>query len=323
MPSSVRPLVLGALVGYAIAVAVAAMTPNVLPAAASHYVAAIVIALTLTVLALVPEGRLLWREPLLFVPTGWALGVTELLVLLPAPVRTPTVFNTDALLQLRGGGPLPSLWVIATGLVIVIVWLLHAAWLTPVVLAVARGQGAAAALGPAFRAAPAHLIRVTQACLVGNLPLLALLPMLLIAGVMGPLGIIVVLLPMLVGTTLWNLLTAPLLLQVFDAPARHRPGFRRMLAAAWGAPGRWRGLVCMQLALAGIVVVLPWRWSVNWRWLGAYGGENAWYEIASDRGGPSPVLEIVLACTACAMAIVVKLRIARTLPAAGGSEPRG
>lgn len=132
-----------------------------------------------------------------------------------------------------------------------------------------------------------------------------------------------------VGSVLWNLATAALLVVALDRGLRFWPAFRRGVRVSWRAKRRWWKPVLIQMILLGWVTYLSvsysethgsghvtqhtsTNWSVNGFWTGGYENECRWYgKLLETLNAPKlAAVATALGLIFGVLAIAVKLRIA-------------
>lgn len=281
--------------------------PRLLP----FLVGVVELALTVLLVVAIPESRVLLQQPCLLVPPSCALGVETLV--------TTSLGFVDGAATDASSREIPVLTATTlSGCVsfvcTLLIWSLHAAWLTPMIVRVVRGERAADVLLPTLRAAPSLLGRAFAMLAYGWMPLVLLvLPMFgaLPLGPLAPLVILVALILIPIGTPLWNLFTATLLVRALDPRRENWRGVRLVLTSAWQGRRAWLGVLFAQLGLQGLVVILPWQIKVHGFWVGGYDASYHWYSVASASCGEWHPLAAALGFAGVALAIAIKLRIAR------------
>lgn len=260
---------------------------------------------------LVPESRLLARQWRALVPfaSGWlvALGLASAGVHL-------AVFGK--------AWPLPTA-LMATGLQLsllaVLIMLLEvfvAAWVTPLLARVAAGERAADHLWSCFREAPAWMPRMFGGLLVGHaLPVGGVL---LVAGgvangvLTGGNGMALLVAFGVIVCPLWSVLTGSLLFELLDRDQSFGIAVQNAVRFGREQGIHWWRLVIAQAVLAGALVVLPERVWVHAMWFGGYGVTNHWFEDAQKlQAMPlASVFGAVLFVATVVTVATIKLRIA-------------
>jgi hypothetical protein len=280
------------------------------PTAEAMVVGVVMFVLTLLFCVVMPERRVLLEQPCLFVPTGCALGSQALI---GAPywamiatgeawwghLATGTALTDAFCAQLAGS---------------LLVWTLHAAWLTPMIVRVVRGERAADVLVPSLRGAPALLWRTFGLLVFACAPLLLFVPFL--APGASAHAVIAMMLVLFVATPLWNGLTATLLLRALDPVRKDWLGVASAMVLSWRQRRGWQGVLFAQLTLLGFVVILPSQIKVQMLWFGSYEADNRWYAVAARDGRGWPGFGALLELAGIVLAIAIKLRIARCIETA-------
>lgn len=270
----------------------------------------IALAATLTLWWRMPESRELLRHRQLALPflatwlVEWGIGaLAAASVWLQEPL-VPTMNAT--------GFGLPGL-----ALVLLVAGLLEAAWVSPLLLQVARRESLAGALRPAFRQAPGHCLRMAAALVLGNALLLPLAAIYVGAAsslpseAATPLGAFFA-----IGLgSLWSALSGS---WVFEVLARGTPlatALRRGIRLGFLSLSNWLPLVFWQSIVVGLVVVLPSGTTCSFRWLGGYCRGSEWL---GDDSSHVPwilfvLLELALTVATLLLALSIKLRIAGSI----------
>lgn len=260
---------------------------------------------------LVPESRLVARQWRVLVP--FASGWLAALLLAGAGVHLALLSHSPRL-------PMPLL---ATGIqlsllaiLVMLVEVFVAAWVTPLLARVAAGERAADHLWSCFREAPSWMPRMFGGLLVGHaLPVGGVL--LVAGGVANGVfhdgnGMVLVVAFALIVCPLWSVVTGSLLFELLDreqsfgVAVQNAVHFGRTQGIHW-----WR-LVVAQAVLAGALVVLPERVWVHAMWLGGYSVTNHWFDDAQKlQAMPlAGVFGAVLFVASVVTVATIKLRIA-------------
>lgn len=270
----------------------------------------IALAVTLALWWRMPESRELLRHRQLALPfvamwlVEWMVGaLAAASVWLQEPIG-PRMTATGFVLS-------------GLALVLLVAGLLEAAWVSPLLLQVARGQSLAGALRPALRQAPGHCLRMAVALVLGTVPLLPLAAMYRAAAsslpieAATPIGAFFA-----VGLgSLWSALSGSWVFEVLD---RGRPlvtALRRGIRLGFLNLSNWLPLVFWQSIVVGLVVVLPGATTCEFRWLGGYSRGSDWLgDSASEL--PSillALLDLALTVATLLLALSIKLRIAASV----------
>lgn len=260
---------------------------------------------------LVPESRLVARQWRVLVPfaSGWLAAI----VLAGAGVH----------LALLGHSPRLPMPLMATGIqlsllaiLILLIEVFVAAWVTPLLARVAAGERAADHLWSCFRAAPSQMPRMFGGLLVGHaLPVGGVL---LVAGgvangvltdgngmaLLVAFGVIV--------CPLWSVVTGSLLFELLDRDQSFGTALQNAVRFGREQGIHWWRLVIAQAVLAGALVVLPERVWVHAMWFGGYGVTNHWFEDAQKlQAMPlAGVFGVLLYIATVVTVATIKLRIA-------------
>lgn len=269
----------------------------------------IALAATLTVWWRMPESRELLRHRHLALPfvatwlVEWVVGaLAAASVWLQEPL-VPTLTAT--------GFGLSGL-----ALVLLVAALLEAAWVSPLLLQVARGESLAGALRPALRQAPGHCLRMAAALVLGNAAMLPLAALFLGAASS---------LPIEAATTigaffaiglgsLWSALSGS---WVFEVLAHGTPlvaALRRGIRLGFLSLSSWLPLVFCQAIVVGQVVVSPANTTCSFRWLGGYCRGSGW--LGDSSSVPwilFALLQLALTVATLLLALSIKLRIAASV----------
>lgn len=256
-----------------------------------------------------PEGKLALRQWRLFVPlvVGWAAATV--LALLGAHAA---FFTAGPQLPLL---PSPLVGNVSLSMaLLVVIEVFVMAWATPLLQKVAAGERAVDHLLPGLRQAPALLPRMFVAWLLGrSVPLLALAGVLHVCG--GEIGLVCAVVVVLGLAPLWSTLTGPLVFELLDRRRSIGEVLHRSLQIGRRDGIHWGGLVFLQAALAGALVVWPEHLSVHANWYGGYAIGSHWVEQLQPKTaspGHLALATIVSGCTAW-FVLAIKLRIAGVL----------
>jgi len=261
--------------------------------------------------SLVPESRLVLRQWRVLVPfvSGW------LVALALAGVGLHLAFVGKALplppALMMGGLQLSLLAVL-----IVVLEVFVAAWVTPLILRVAAGERVADALWSCMAGAPALMPRMFAALFVGYaVPVGGV--MLVVEAIRNDMVPMSYALPLVTGVAvivcpLWSVLTGSLVFEAVDRQQSFRAAVQKALRFGRDHGVHWWRLVVAQAVLAGIVVVLPERFFTHAMWFGGYGATNHWFEDAQN---VQPMLlaglpRAVLFVGTMVLATTIKLRVA-------------
>ena len=260
---------------------------------------------------LVPESRLVARQWRVLVP--FASGWLAALVLAGAGVH----------LALLGHSPRLPMPLTATGIqlsllaiLILLIEVFVAAWVTPLLARVAAGERAADHLWSCFRGAPAWMPRMFGGLLVGHaLPVGGVL--LVAGGVANGVfndgnGMALVVAFALIVCPLWSVVTGSLLFELLDRDQSFGGALQNAVRFGRDQGIHWWRLVVAQAVLAGALVVLPNRVWVHAMWLGGYSVTNHWFDDAQKlQAMPlAPVFGAVLFVASVVTVATIKLRIA-------------
>lgn len=260
---------------------------------------------------LVPESRLVLRQWRVLVPfaTGW------LVALVLAGAGLHLAFVGKAL-------PLPSVLMMAglqvslLAVLIVVLEVFVAAWVTPLILRVAAGERAADALWSCMAGAPALMLRMFAALVVGYaVPVGGVV--LVVEAVRNDMVPMSYALPLVTGVAviacpLWSVLTGSLVFEAVDRQQSFGAAVQKALRFGREHGLHWWRLVVLQGLLAGVVVVLPERFFAHARWFGGYGATNHWFEDAQQvQAMPlAGVFGAVLFVGTMVLSTTIKMRVA-------------
>jgi hypothetical protein len=205
---------------------------------------------------------------------------------------------------------------------------LYASWATLLVLRAAGGEPASPVAE--FPEAVRRFPRVLALCFTGWAALLVPL------GLLGPVLPMALLVPLILGGTLWwNFFTAGLLPFGIDPGVRFGEALGRGTLLSWARRRLWWKPLLAQMVLLGIFVLaegtawnaegylLTTKWSVNALWTGGYAAESRWldgFEAVLGAAFPSAAV-LALALLLGALALAVKVEVARGMRGAG--DPGG
>lgn len=262
---------------------------------------------TIGITLLTPESRLVLRQWRVFVPlvAGWA--VATLLVLLGAHVA---FLGKGPALPLMTGPKAQH--VTALALLLLALEAFVMAWVTPLLQRVAAGERAADHLMPCLRKVSLLLPRMLLALLIGHaVPTLAMA--FVLESTAG--GLVAAVVVVLVLAPLWSVLTSSLVFELLDRRTTVVAALQRSLRRAAQDGVLWGGLVFLQAALAGALVVLPEHLSLHANWYGGYPVANHWIEQLrriAPTGFDLGIATVVVAATAW-FVLAIKLRVAGVL----------
>jgi hypothetical protein len=260
---------------------------------------------------LVPESRLVARQWRVLVP--FASGWLAALLLAGAGVHLALLSHSPRL-------PMPLL---ATGLqlsllaiLVMLIEVFVAAWVTPLLARVAAGERAADHLWSCFREAPSWMPRMFGGLLVGHaLPVGGVL--LVAGGVANGVfndgnGLALVVAFALIVCPLWSVVTGSLLFELLDREQSFGVALQNAVHFGRTQGIHWWRLVVAQAVLAGALVVLPDRIWVHAMWLGGYSVTNHWFDDAQKlQAMPlAGVFGAVLFVASVVTVATIKLRIA-------------
>jgi hypothetical protein len=270
----------------------------------------IVLAATLTVWWRMPESRELLRHRQLALPfvatwlVEWVVGAIAVAAIW---LQEPLVSRMAAV----------GLGVSGLALVLFVVGVLEAAWVSPLLLHVVRGESLTGALLPARRQAPDRCLRMAVAVVLGNAAMLPLAVLFLGAASS---------LPIEAATTigaffaiglgsLWSALSGS---WVFEVLARGTPlvaALQRGIRLGFLSLSNWLPLVFCQAIVVGQVVVSPANTTCSFGWLGGYCRGSGWL---GDGSSDVPwilfaLLQLALTVATLLLALSIKLRIAASV----------
>jgi len=256
---------------------------------------------------LTPESRLVLRQWRVFVPlaAGWA--VATLLVLLGVHVA---FLGKGPELPLRTGPKAQHVTVLALLLLTLEAFVM--AWVTPLLQRVAAGERAGDHLLPCLRQAPRLLPRMLLALLIGQAVPTAAMALFFgwrAGGLEVAVAIVLVLVP------LWSVLTSSLVFELLDRRTTVVAAVQRSLRRGTKDGLFWGGLVFLQAAIAGALVVLPEHLSLHANWYGGYPVANHWVEQLrriAPTGFDLGIATVVAAASAW-FVLAIKLRVAGVL----------
>ncbi len=272
----------------------------------SVVVGTFVIAATLIVWWRMPESRTLlqhWRVLLPFVVI-WLLQMAIVAACRVGVVPQHQIVDGLGLLGRNG---------IVLGILVAVLLVFEAAWVSPLLLRAARGEHLAGHVGPAMRNARLHLSRMASALVVGSLPMLAfLLAVFPLTERFTNDAMVAVGLVHLAVCALFGTLSGAFVFEALERGVPFREFLRRGLRLAILNLPDWLMLFLALATLRGALVILPDEVSLHFFTLTGYGMGSHWFSeaVEAEPNALGAWLEPLVDGATLLLAMTIKLRIA-------------